>query len=82
MDLSTSTVHPSIEPLGGKGSRGLSAVVDEENRVFFEYRAALAGVLAKHGAINTPEASHDLRGVIARFMPATKKDMSAMGYSF
>jgi len=72
----------NIEPLGGKASRGLSAVVDEENRAFFAYKGELDAVLAKHGAINTPEAAHDFRGVIARYMPKTKGDMVAMGYSF
>jgi len=38
-------------------------------------------VMAKHGAINTPEASHDLRTVDGAFHPEQKKLMLFMGFS-
>jgi hypothetical protein len=72
-----------ITPLGGKTSLGTSSVVAGELKAFVEYREATFAVMAKHGgAINSEAAAHDLRTVIAAYMPLAKATMQTLKFTF
>ena len=71
-----------IVALGGKTSQGTSKVVADELAHFNAFREASALVFAKHGAINTNEASRDLRTVGARFWPKEKETMEFLKLEF
>ena len=75
--------EPKKKPLGGKTSLGTSAVVAADLAAFNDYRSKMDSVLARHGgAINSEEAALELRGVIASFMPETKKVMAQLSLTF
>lgn len=78
-----SNMNSEITPLGGKTALGTSEVSARELREFKAYRNATEAVVKKHGAINTAEAAHDLRTVIAAYMsPDVSKTMTLLGYTF